>query len=75
MGPGRSRTRFCAVQACDLLLLYDGLFRPTFAFFIVRHGTREVAHVGLTRAPTDSWTARQLRNATPSARTKSTCAE
>jgi transposase InsO family protein len=53
------------IWACDFLQLYDALFRPIFAFFIVKHGTREVVHVGVTRAPTDRWTAQQLREATP----------
>lgn len=51
--------------ACDFLQLHDVLFRPIFAFFIVKHATREVVHVGVTRAPTDEWTAQQLREATP----------
>ncbi len=51
--------------ACDFLQLYDVLLRPIFAFFIVKHATREVVHVGVTRAPTDEWTAQQLREATP----------
>ncbi len=53
------------IWACDFLQLYDVAFRPIFAFFIVRHGTREVVHVNVTRAPTDAWTAQQLREATP----------
>jgi transposase InsO family protein len=53
------------VWACDFLQLYDAFFRPIFAFFIVKHGTREVVHVAVTRAPTDRWTAQQLREATP----------
>ena len=50
---------------CDFLQLYDVLFRPIFAFFIVKHGTREVVHVGVTRVPGDRWTAQQHREATP----------
>ena len=51
--------------ACDFLQLYDGLFRPMFAFFFVVHGTREVVHFNVTRHPTGAWTAQQLREATP----------
>jgi len=53
------------VWACDFLQLYDVLFQPIFAFFIVKHGTREVVHVGVTRTPSDRWPAQQLREATP----------
>ena len=53
------------IWACDFLQLYDVLFRPIFAFFIVKHGTREVVHFGVTRSPTDAWAAQQLREATP----------
>jgi putative transposase len=54
------------IWACDFLQTYDVWFRPIFAFFLVNVGTREVIHVGVTRAPTSAWTAQQLRNATPS---------
>jgi transposase InsO family protein len=47
--------------ACDFLQLTDLLF----AFFIVELGSRRVVHVGVTRSPTGSWTAQQLREATP----------
>jgi hypothetical protein len=53
------------IWACDFLQLYDAFFRPIFAFFIVKHGTREVVHVGVTRTPSGEWTAQQLREATP----------
>ncbi|HEY3082458.1 MAG TPA: integrase core domain-containing protein [Chloroflexota bacterium] len=51
--------------ACDFLQLTDLLFRPVFAFFILELGSRRVVHVGVTRSPTESWTAQQLREATP----------
>jgi transposase InsO family protein len=51
--------------ACDFLQLADLLFRPLFAFFIVELGSRRVVHVGVTRSPTSSWAAQQLREATP----------
>ena len=53
------------IWACDFLQLHDVLFRPIFAFFIVVHGTRVVAHFNVTRWPTDAWAAQQLREATP----------
>jgi hypothetical protein len=54
-----------SVWACDFLQLYDIWFRPIFAFFIVNVNTKEVVRVAVTRAPTEQWTAQQLREATP----------
>ncbi len=51
--------------ACDFLQVYDIWFRPLFAFFVIDIKSREVIHVGVTRAPTEQWTAQQLRNITP----------
>jgi putative transposase len=51
--------------ACDFLQLTDLFFRPVFAFFVVELGSRRVVHVGITRSPTGSWAAQQLREATP----------
>jgi putative transposase len=53
------------VWACDFLQTYDVWFRPIFAFFIVDVNTKRVVHVAMTRAPTQEWTAQQLRNALP----------
>jgi putative transposase len=53
------------VWACDFLQTYDIWFRPVFAFFIVDVNAKRVVHVAVTRAPTQAWTAQQLRNATP----------
>ena len=53
------------IWACDFLQLFDALFRPLFAFFIIRHGTREVVYFNVTRFPSDRWAAQQLREATP----------
>jgi putative transposase len=41
------------------------VFRPIFAFFIIDINAKEVVHVGVTRSPTQKWTAQQLRQATP----------
>jgi putative transposase len=47
------------------LQVYDVWFLPIFAFFIVDVNAKRVVHVAVTRAPTQTWTAQQLRNATP----------
>jgi putative transposase len=50
--------------ACDFLHVHDVFFRPLVAFFITELGSRRVIHVGVTRSPTDTWVAQQLREAT-----------
>lgn len=45
------------VWACDFLQVTDLLFRSLFAFFIIELQSRRVIHVGVTRFPTDAWTA------------------
>jgi len=50
--------------ACDFLQVTDLFFRSLFAFFIIELKSRKVIHVGVTRSPTDAWTAQQLREAT-----------
>ncbi len=54
-----------AIWACDFLPVTDLLFRPVYAFFVIALDTRRVVHGGVTRHPTDSWVAQQLREATP----------
>lgn len=54
-----------AIWSCDFVQTYDRWFRPIFAFFIINVGTREVISVGVTRSPCATWTAQQLKNATP----------
>jgi transposase InsO family protein len=51
--------------ACDSLQPYDVLFQAILVFVIVELGSRRVVHMGVTRNPTDEWTAQQLREATP----------
>jgi putative transposase len=52
------------IWACDFLPVTDLFFRSLFAFFMVELHSRRVIHVGVTRSPTDAWTAQQLREAT-----------
>ena len=59
------RNHAAQVWACDFLQVTDLFFRPLFAFFIIELKSRKVIHVAVTRSPTDSWVAQQLREATP----------
>ncbi len=52
------------IWACDFLPVTDLFFSSMFAFFIIELKSRKVVHVGVTRSPTDVWTAQQLREAT-----------
>jgi transposase InsO family protein len=52
------------IWACDFLPVTDLLFRSLFAFFIIELQSRKVIHIGVTRSPSDAWTAQQLREAT-----------
>src|SRR5579859_7707586 len=52
------------IWACDFLPVKDLFFRSLFAFFTTLLHSRRVIHVGVTRSPTDAWTAQQLREAT-----------
>jgi hypothetical protein len=52
------------VWDCDFLSVTDLFFRSLFAFFIIELKSRRVIHIGVTRYPTDAWTAQQLREAT-----------
>lgn len=53
------------IWACDFTVVYDWLFRPWYIFVIIELNSRRIAHTAVTRAPTDEWTAQQLREATP----------
>jgi putative transposase len=59
------RNHAAQIWACDFLQVTDLFFRPLFAFFLIELKSRKVIHVGVTRSPTDSWVAQQLREATP----------
>ena len=59
------RNHVAEMWTCDFLQVTDLFFRPLFAFFIIELKSRKVIHVNVTRTPTDSWVAQQLREATP----------
>ena len=46
------------IWACDFLPVTDLFFRSLFAFFLIELHSRKVIHLGVTRSPTDAWTAR-----------------
>jgi transposase InsO family protein len=51
--------------ACDFTVVNDWLFRQWYIFVIMELKTRRIIHAGVTKYPTDEWTAQQLREATP----------
>jgi len=51
--------------ACDFTLVNDWLFRQWYIFVVMELKTRRIVHTGVTKYPTDEWTAQQLREATP----------
>jgi transposase InsO family protein len=59
------RNHASQVWACDFLQTYDIFFRTVFVLVIIELGSRRIVHFGVTRNPTDQWTAQQLREATP----------
>ena len=59
------RNHAAQVWACDFMQVTDLFFQPLFAFFLIELQSRKVIHVGVTRSPTDTWVAQQLREATP----------
>lgn len=53
------------IWACDFLQITDVWFRSLFVIVILELGSRRVVQMGVTRHPTDTWVAQQLREATP----------
>jgi transposase InsO family protein len=58
------RSHASDIWACDFLQTYDLFFRAVFVFVIIELGSRRIVHLGVSRNPTDAWTAQQLREAT-----------
>jgi transposase InsO family protein len=52
------------IWACDFTVVYDWLFRPWYIYVVMERNTRRIVQAGVTRFPTDEWTAQQLREAT-----------
>jgi putative transposase len=53
------------IWACDFTVMYDWIFRQWYIFVVMELKTRRIVHLGVTKYPTDEWTAQQLREATP----------
>lgn len=53
------------IWACDFTVVNDWLFRQWYIFVVMELKTRRIIHTGVTKYPTDEWTAQQLREATP----------
>ncbi len=53
------------IWACDFTVVTDLLFRQWYIFVVMELKTRRIVHTGITKYPTDEWTAQQLRESTP----------
>lgn len=45
------------IWACDFTVVYDWLFRTWYIFVVMELKTRRIVHTGVTKFPTDEWTA------------------
>ena len=45
--------------ACDFAVVNDWLFRQWYIFVVMELKTRRIGHTGVTKYPTDEWTAQQ----------------
>src|SRR6266542_2961964 len=59
------KTHAQSIWSCDVVPVIDLLLRQLYVFFIVELATRRVVHVGVTRQPSQFWTAQPMREATP----------
>ena len=50
---------------CDFTVVNDWWFRQWYIFVVMELKTRRIVYTGVTKYPTDEWTAQQLREATP----------
>jgi putative transposase len=53
------------IWAVDFLQTVDLFFRAIFIFVVIELGFPRLLHFGVTRNPSDTWVAQQLREATP----------
>jgi putative transposase len=53
------------IWVCDFTVVKDWLFQQWYVYVVLELKTRRIIHAGITRYPSDEWTAQQLREATP----------
>jgi hypothetical protein len=53
------------IWAFDFTVVPDLFCQPTYVFIIIELHTRRILQSAVTLAPSDGWTAQQLREATP----------
>lgn len=51
------------IWACDFLTVRTLTFQALYVYFLIRHDTREIVHIRVTRHPTAAWAAQQVVNA------------
>ena len=54
-----------AIAAMDFFTVPTVTFQLLYCFFIISHERRQILHVNVTRHPTSTWMAQQLREAFP----------
>src|SRR5437016_8345912 len=54
-----------AIAAMDFFTVPTVTFQRLYCFFIISHERRQILHVNVTRHPTSTWIAQQLREAFP----------
>ena len=59
------RNHVDGTASVDFLIVPSIRFERLFAFVVLRHGRRYIAHIGVTRHPTAEWIARQIVEAFP----------
>jgi hypothetical protein len=53
------------IAAMDFFIVPTLTFRVLYCFFVIEHGRRRILHFNVTKHPTGSWIAQQLREAFP----------
>ena len=59
------RNHRAAIAAMDFFTVPTVTFQLRYCFFIISHDRRQILHLNVTRHPTSTWIAQQLREAFP----------